>query len=358
MASFSLRAALAASAFLATAGAASAIDVVDQRGQTLTFDKEPAKVATIPIPAASMYVLTDGKPDRLVAMNPTALGAITDEWLGNLYPGLAKVRTDIVKGGQFTPNVEALLTLGPDLVFQWANQGPDLITPIERAGMKVFGQNYGTQAFLEETMVAMGKLTGQNEKTAELLAKHRTVMAELTKTTGAMPEAERPKVIYFQYFTNSLRPNGVGSYNDMYLTLAGGKNGAEGVKGTGTDVTFEQVLTWAPDVIILGGFDQAVPDDLYKDPKWASVPAVRDRRVYKMPIGGYRWDPPNLESPLAWIWVASILQPEKVGFKLRAEMDAMYKLLYGRAPTDDEAKAILKASANAGAKGYASVIGR
>ncbi|MBS7701505.1 MULTISPECIES: ABC transporter substrate-binding protein [unclassified Chelatococcus] len=358
MAFFSFRMVLAASTVLATIGSAAAIDVVDQRGQTLSFDKEPAKVATIPIPAASMYVLADSKPDRLVAMNPTALGAITGEWLGRIYPGLEKVRTDIVKGGQFTPNVEALLTLSPDLVFQWANQGPDLIAPIERAGMKVFGQNYGTQAFLEETMVAMGKLTGQTDKTSALLDKHRGVMASLEKTTGAIPEADRPKVIYFQYFTNSLRPNGVGSYNDMYLKLAGGRNGAEGVRGTGTDVTFEQVLAWAPEVIILGGFDQAVPGDLYKDPKWASVPAVRNKRVYKMPIGGYRWDPPNVESPLAWIWVASILHPDKVGFNLRAEMDGMYKLLYGRAPTDEETKAILKASANADAKDYARVLQR
>lgn len=346
------------SAVLAGLSPAMALEITDQRGQKLIFNRQPQRVVTMPQPTASIYVVIDGKADRLVAMNPGSLSAIKGEWLATLFPALTRLRTDIVRGGQFAPNIETLLSLKPDVVFQWADQGPELTAPLERAGIRVFGEYYGNQAKLEKTISAVGQLTGQEVKVAELLAKHHSVMAKLKARTNALPVGARPKVLYLQRFTHSLRPNGRGSYTDMYIHLAGGKNAAVGVGGTGTDVTFEQVLSWAPEVILLGTFDQAVPADLYKNPKWASVPAVRDKRVYKMPVGGYRWDPPNIESPLAWIWLARILHPNKSDISLKTEMASLYTLIYGHAPTPAEADSILKVGANLDSRDYAHVIGR
>ena len=85
-------------------------------------------------------------------------------------------------------------------------------------------------------------------------------------------------------------------------------------------MTIEQVLTWNPQVILLGNFDAAMPSDIYGDPRWQSVEAVKARRVYKFPLGGYRWDPPSQESALGWIWLAGLLHPEREPTNLRAVM--------------------------------------
>ena len=76
----------------------------------------------------------------------------------------------------------------------------------------------------------------------------------------------------------------------------------------GLDV--EQVLRWDPEVILLGNFDPAMPQDIYSDPVWQNISAVRSRRVYKVPLGGYRWDPPGQESPLMWHWLSDIAFPQ------------------------------------------------
>ena len=47
------------------------------------------------------------------------------------------------------------------------------------------------------------------------------------------------------------------------------------------------------------------------DPVWQNVSAVRERRVYKVPLGGYRWDPPGQESPLMWHWLTDIAFPRE-----------------------------------------------
>ena len=48
-------------------------------------------------------------------------------------------------------------------------------------------------------------------------------------------------------------------------------------------VDVEQVVAWDPDVILLGNFDAAMPEDVYRSPAWRSLSAVRSRRVYKVP---------------------------------------------------------------------------
>ncbi len=113
------------------------------------------------------------------------------------------------------------------------------------------------------------------------------------------------------------------------------------------------MLKWDPDVILLGNFDAAMPDDIYKDTVWEAVSAVKSRRVYKAPLGGYRWDPPSQESPLMWKWLSRIAFPSDQNAGLRDDIVSSYALLYDYKPSDAEMDDILwtgvnKASANYG----------
>src|SRR5262249_46733863 len=100
------------------------------------------------------------------------------------------------------------------------------------------------------------------------------------------------------------------------------------------------------------------PEDLYNDPRWQAVSAVRARRVYRMPLGGYRWDPASQESAMTWTWLATLLHPERMRADLRADMAQWYQLLYGHALTRAEADEILNIAANGGSVGYAALAAR
>ncbi len=82
-----------------------------------------------------------------------------------------------------------------------------------------------------------------------------------------------------------------------------------------------------------------MPSDLYNDPRWQSVDAVKNHRVYRTPLGGYRWDPPSHESSLSWLWLTGLLQPERARDNLRQAMRDWFGFLYSHELTDEEAMA-------------------
>ncbi len=175
--------------------------------------------------------------------------------------------------------------------------------------------------------------------------------AETPTTTG--PPA---KVLYFNRFADGLKVAGTGTYNDFYIGLVGATNPASGPGGLATGgmvgVDVEQVVAWDPDIILLGNFDGALPADVYASPAWAAITAVRESRVYKVPIGGYRWDPPSHESPLMWRWLAMLVHPTGPRFDLFGEIQRYYRLYYDRTPTPTQLKAMLWADANSHSAHY------
>ena len=104
---------------------------------------------------------------------------------------------------------------------------------------------------------------------------------------------------------------------------------------------------------MLNGFEKELsPKDVYDNPLFADLSAVKNKRVYKMPLGGYRWDPPNQESPLTWLWLSMILHPERFDWDLPARIDANYKTMYGQGVKDDDVKKILRFEMNKDAADY------
>jgi len=84
----------------------------------------------------------------------------------------------------------------------------------------------------------------------------------------------------------------------------------------------------------------------------ADLSAVKNRRVYKMPLGGYRWDPPNQESPLTWLWLSMVLHPETFDWGLTMRIDESYTSIYGQGVTEDDVENILRFDMNASAASY------
>lgn len=343
--------ALLALGILLAAGTALAqtIELTDQRGVTVTLDGPAERVITFPMPAASLFIAVAGSPDALIGMHAASKAALRAGILGELFPGAEDIPADIALSG-FAPNVEAVLSLEPDLVFQWATN-EDLIAPLENAGVRVVGLNYGTQQDLETWIELMAVAIGRPERAERILGWHREALAELRGNVAAADLGEAPRILYFNRLADQLRVAGRNTYNDFYIGLVGGVNVAAELSGF-TDVSAEQVLVWDPDIILVGNFDAATPADVYARPLWSELSAVASRRVYKVPLGGYRWDPPNQESPLMWTWLAQLAHPDAFAFDLRGDARDAYRLLYGAELTGAQLDAILQADLNRDAAGY------
>ncbi|MGI9354122.1 MAG: ABC transporter substrate-binding protein [Rhizobiaceae bacterium] len=304
-----------------------------------------------------MFIGVDGSTDRLVGMHNLSKTAIKGQVLQKFFPGALKIPSNITgKGFTFVPNVEELLTLKPDLVFQWGHLNDDIIKPIENAGMKVALIKIGKEEFTVRWLQMMGKILGKETKTNAMIKWRQDTKKMLKARTDAIPEAKRPRVLYFMNYLSKLRVAGGKSYNNFYINLAGGTNAAKGL-GMFAVVSPEQIIAWDPEVILLNGFERKLtPQDVYKDPLLADVSAVKNKRVYKMPLGGYRWDPPSQESPLTWLWLSSLLHPDKFDWKLGKLIDEKYRFIYGQGVSKTDAKKILRFDVNAEQANYKKLV--
>ncbi|MDQ3156618.1 MAG: ABC transporter substrate-binding protein [Actinomycetota bacterium] len=330
------------------------ITVKDQRGKTLVFDGPVKRVVTVPMPAASILVAVDRTADHLVGMQTASWTAMRDGIMGRMFPGTLEIPHDVASQ-EFAPNVESILALKPDVVVQWADQGAGIIAPMENAGLTVLGVQYGTQETVNTWLRMFAAMLGKPDHAKEMISRIDNERKRIE--SAASGRSAKPKILYFNRFAEGLKVAGNRTYNDDYIRLVGATNpaagdgGAPGMGMVGVDV--EQVLKWDPDVILLGNFDAAMPDDIYKDTVWEAVSAVKSRRVYKAPLGGYRWDPPSQESPLMWKWLSRIAFPSDQNAGLRDDIVSSYALLYDYKPSDAEMDDILwtgvnKASANYG----------
>ncbi len=304
------------------------VSTTDQRGVVVTLPSKPQRIVTIPIPAASVMIAVDQGARNIIGLHPTAKAAIQQGVLGSIFPETLTIRSDITAQG-FMPNVETLLQLKPDLIVQWANQGPDLIPAVERLGLPVIGLNYGTEALLRGQLKMYGELLGKEERVRDLIGWRNDMQGRLAKALEGLTDDKKPKVMTLQLALTTFQVAAPGSYQDANMRLAGGRNVAAELKDFVT-VNPEQIVAWAPDIILLNSFEAKLfPKDIYDNPLFAGVPAVKNRRVYKTPLGGQRWDPPSHESPLTWLWMTSLFHPDRIMDNLRAEMIRGYQLLYG-----------------------------
>lgn len=324
----------------------------DQNGDAVTLESPAERIATIPIPAASMLVAIDGGTDRLAGMHNLSKTALTAGVLGEFFPASVDIPSDVVGAG-FMPNVEALLALDPDLVLQWAHRGDDILDPLRNAGFNVVALRYGTEELSRGWIEMLGAASGQDDKAADLIAWRDEAQAEIVDLMADLSQQDRPRTLYFLRYLSQLRVAGDGTYNDFYIDLAGGSNPAA-EDGTGwLTVNPEQVLAWDPEVILLNGFeDDLSPADVYANPLFSDVSAVQNRRVYKVPLGGYRWDPPNQESPLMWRWLSMLLQPDVADWPIRDQIVEAYDWIYGHTPTEAQLDGILRVAMNGDAAGY------
>ena len=320
--------------------------VVDQLGRKVEISKDINRIVTLPIPHASLIYCVDGKADRIAGMHPVSMKAIEKGILGTICPRLKSAATNFVVSG-FEINIEELLKLKPDIVFQWAWMDKE-IKKIEEAGIPVIALTYGTQEDLETWITILGEVLGKEEKASQLIKYHREVILEITYKAIQIPVDERPKVLYLPY-GEQLKTTGTRTYNQFWINITGGKNVAEGLEGW-KNVNMEQILKWDPDIIYIGNFCELLPEDILENridgQDWSQIEAVKNRRVYKVPLGGYRWDPPNQESPLMLKWLLGTQHSNKVDYKLKEDIKKFYLRFYNYELSEEQVSEILHCKYN------------
>jgi len=225
---------------------------------------------------------------------------------------------------------------------QWGNEGEDKVAPLLNAGLNTMLILYGTEELTRDYMTIAATALGRPDRIGELVEWRDRMQKQIQARVADIPQDKRPRVLYLGRALTDLNASGSnGSYTNWAIELAGGKNAAEQLAGT-VSINKEQIAAWNPDVILLNAFEADLEVNwVYNDPIVSLTNAARNRKVYKLPLGGYRWDPPSQESPLSWMWLANLLHPDVFSYDLRAEMKKDYRSLYGYELTEEDIDGIL-----------------
>lgn len=238
---------------------------------SLPAAQAPAKRVVSLVPAVTEMLFAIGAGDQVIGVSTF-----------DTYPGDVMTKTRV--GGLMDPNYEQILALRPDLVITYGSQD-ELKQRLTRSRIPMYDYRHGGLADIAATVVAMGDRT---ERTAEASALAARIRADLDAIRARVAGKARPKVLLvFGREEGALRglfvSGGVGFLHDL-VTLAGGENVMANVKREGLQLSLEQLLARAPEVVIeLRGGEGWSTDRMARERQaWqrAQIPATRAGRVH------------------------------------------------------------------------------
>jgi iron complex transport system substrate-binding protein len=249
------------------------------------------------------------------------------------------------RGG--TANLEVVLRLKPDLIIDAGSVDPTYVSLADNVQEQTKVPYLLLDGKLENTPAVyrlLGELLGVSERAEQLARYAEETLSTLKARIASIPESRRPRV-YYGRGASGLETGLAGSINMEVLERVGAINVAAAA-GTGgiTKVSFEQVLTWNPDVIL--ALEPAFYRSVAADPLWSSVKAVRDGRIYLAPNLPYGWfdSPPGVNRLIGVRWLMSVLYPQSFPENLRDTTREFYKLFYQVDLSDEQLDLLLSAA--------------
>ena len=234
---------------------AHALQLVDDRGVTVTFAVSPQRIVTL-LPSLTETVCELGQCNRLVGV---------DRYSN--YP--AQVRSLPQTGGGIDPNIEAIVALRPDAVLMARSSRG--VQRLEALGLKVVAMEPRTAA---DAQRVMGKI-GQLLEVPDALKIWRTIDAGVSAAAQSLPASARNVRVYYEVSVGGYAA-GTKSFIGETLQRLGVQNILPRELGAFPRVNPEYVVRANPDLIMIGSRNAL---GLEARPGWAGIRAIREKRV-------------------------------------------------------------------------------
>ena len=316
--------------------------ITDSAGREVEIPSEITKIA--PSGPLAQIVLYTVSPDKLAGL-AADFSDEAKQYIDEKYWGLPKFGQFYGKNASL--NMEALIAEAPDVIIDIGEAKKtvkeDMDALQEQLNIPVI--------FVEATLPTMadayemlGDITGEKEQAGKLADYCRAEIGKADQNAAAIADADR-KSVYFGLGDDGLHTNAKGSIHADVIDRIGAVNAAdvEAVSsGGGSEVSFEQVLLWNPDLIIVDS--QKLYDTLTADPMWQELDAVKNGKIFKIPTAPYSFmsSPPSVNRMIGIEWLGSLVYPEIYTSDIREEVKNFYQLFYHIDVTDEKLEAILK----------------
>ena len=337
---------------------ADTVTITDHADRQVEVPKDIQRIAVcdiLPLPSVLTVFFDSG--DKIVGMSAPSMTAAQNGLLGQLYPEILNAETGYIDGTDV--NMEELAKLEPDVVFYSASSA-ELGEQLTNAGfaavaISVNKWDYNCIETLNNWIALLSQMFPDSDKAAIVEERSNAMYDMVQERVKDIPDEERANAFFlFQYSDTTLLTSGQQFFGQWWADAIGAKNVAQELStDNSVAVNMEQVYAWDPDLIFMTNFNTYYPDDLYNNTvegyDWSAVDAVKNKRVYKMPLGMYRSYTPGVDCPVTLLWMAKTAYPEKFeDVDVIAEAKAYYKEVFGVDLTDEQAQSIFEPVQSAG----------
>ena len=244
--------------------------VTDSAGRVVAIPAHVTKIISL-APSTTEMIYALGKGNAVVAI----------DMYSDYPPEVSKIAK--ISNPDMTYNYEQIAALAPDVVFAAGITNPDVVTAIEKLKIPVVvvGSVNTTVASIKSDITLVGTLLGANDEATALTTKLQSDWDTLV--TKMAKVSTKPRVFWELDATDPSKPYtiGAGSFVNDLLVAAGGVNVFSDVQNPYPQVSVEQVVAAAPDIIILADSLYGVtPDMVAKRAGWDTIPAVKNNGVF------------------------------------------------------------------------------
>ncbi|MDI9476064.1 MAG: ABC transporter substrate-binding protein [Natronincolaceae bacterium] len=280
--------------------------VKDYFGREVTISKPVNRIACGYAYTGHVVTMLGRANDIVAVVN----GLQRDKVLTGKYPHIKDLPVPFSSGAI---NMEELLLTKPDLVFLRETTASDesVTSKLNQLNIPYIVIEFTSIDEQIESISAIGKAIGEEEKADRYIAYYKKVMEDTKKVSSTIPEDER--VTLYHSVNEAVRTDIEDSLAADWIKITAGINVSieDKLKTSGEKsfATLEQIYLWDPDIIIAN--ESGVPDYMLSNEQWAGLRAVKEKRVYQIPNGVSRWGHPgSLETPLAILWTSKLLYPQ------------------------------------------------
>ena len=244
-----------ATCFVASAGVAHALQVTDDNGVLVAFERSPQRIVSV-LPSLTETVCELGQCQRLVGV---------DRYSN--FPDSVRQLPQV--GGGIDPNIEAIVALKPDVVLMATSaRGAERLRAL---GIKVLALEPKSHADVRRVLDKVGQLLAVDDAQRVW----RVIDASVSAAAQSLPAKARAARVYFEVNTGPYAA-GESSFIGETLVRLGVRNIVPAALGPFPKLNPEFVVRANPDVIMVGDRNFA---GMETRPGWASMQAIRHARV-------------------------------------------------------------------------------
>lgn len=295
------------------------VTIVDQAGRSLTIENKPEAIVSGYYISSSILIAL-GLKDNLVGIEAKAAKR-------PIYSLAAPELIDLPNVGSAKEfDLEGCAALKPDLIIL-PKKLKDAASSLEELGLKVILVNPENTEDLKETITIIGAATGTTSEGNKLIAAIERMQSDLN---DMIANTASPS-IYMASNSALLETASGKMYQSAMIENAGGINVAKDIDDTyWSTISYEQLLEWNPEYIIIAAEAEYTVDDILADTNLAECTAVKNGNVYAMPCDIEAWDSPVPGSILGSIWLANILHNTEVSTDYyEKSVNDFYETFYG-----------------------------